>query len=223
MSTVIHAPLPDHRTPTADLSSAEPGASEPLDGDTLPTEVLVDIAKGIAASPLWEQHSTHGVDRRPVRLLATDQYEVWVIGWTTGQSVELHDHGDAAGAVVVTEGTLTEIVSPGPITDATRISLPAGAVRALPAGLVHDVLNLDTQPATSIHVYSPPLRSMTFYDPIDGHAVRTRPSTRGCRARGPRRRPPRCARRDRRSGRRRSSSAVAASTRGCSSPAGCRG
>ena len=173
MSTVTHARPLDHRTPTLDPAPTDPVASRASDDDTLPVEVLVDIAKGIAASPLWEQHRTHGADRKPVRLLATDQYEVWVIGWTTGQSVELHDHGDAAGAVVVTEGTLTEIVSPGPITDATRISLRAGAVRALPAGLVHDVLNLDTQPATSIHVYSPPLRSMTFYDPIDGHAVRT--------------------------------------------------
>ena len=147
-------------------------ATEPA---VLAPEALVEIAKGIAASPLWAQHVNHDHERRPVRLLATETYEVWVLGWVTGQSVELHDHGAAAGAIVVTEGTLTEIVAPGPIDDANRLTLAAGAVRAIPAGLVHDVLNLHPEPATSIHVYSPPLTAMTFYDPVDGHAVRTEP------------------------------------------------
>jgi quercetin dioxygenase-like cupin family protein len=156
-------------TTTATRTDPSPSSTTPA---PLPPEALVEIAKGIAASPLWAQHANHDDDRRPVRLLATPSYEVWVLGWITGQSVELHDHGDAAGAIVVTEGALTEIVGPGPIDDATRITLPAGAVRAIPVGLVHDVLNLSSAPATSIHVYSPPLSTMTFYDPIDGHAVR---------------------------------------------------
>ncbi len=29
---------------------------------------------------------------------------------------------------------------------------------------VHAISNLGTRPATSVHVYSPPLRSMAFYD-----------------------------------------------------------
>jgi hypothetical protein len=139
----------------------------------LALDPLVENPQGIAAAPLWAPHANHDHDRRPVRLLATPTYEVWVLGWVAGQSVELHDHGDAAGAIVVTEGTLTEIVSPGPIDEANRLTLPAGAVRAIPTGLVHDVLNLHPEPATSIHVYSPPLTAMTFYDPVDGHAVRT--------------------------------------------------
>lgn len=53
------------------------------------------------------------------------------------------------------------------------VSLPAGAVRSVPPGQVHDVLNLHDEVATSIHVYSPPLTSMTFYDPADGQAIRT--------------------------------------------------
>src|SRR4051794_39299075 len=115
-------------------------ATEPSTGPSAPValapEALVEIAKGIAASPLWLDHANHDhEDRRPVRLLATASYEVWVLGWVTGQGVELHDHGDAAGAIVVTEGTLTEIVAPGPIDPDNRITLPAGAVRAIPVGL----------------------------------------------------------------------------------------
>jgi hypothetical protein len=47
-------------------------------------------------------------------LIASERYEVWVIGWTTGQNVRMHDHGSSAGAFVVTEGELTEVL---PIED----------------------------------------------------------------------------------------------------------
>src|SRR5262245_34784611 len=81
-------------------------------GDPLPAAMLADIAAGLAAAPpLWRAVVRHDPDgRRPVRLLATDRYEVWVIGWTTGQHVRLHDHGASAGAVVVAEGELVEVV-----------------------------------------------------------------------------------------------------------------
>lgn len=39
---------------------------------------------------------------------------------------------------------------------------PSGAI-ALRASHVHDVHNHGRHPATSIHVYSPPLTTMTFY------------------------------------------------------------
>jgi predicted metal-dependent enzyme (double-stranded beta helix superfamily) len=34
----------------------------------------------------------------------------------------------------------------------------------LPAGVIHEVANVGRAPATSIHVYSPPLTAMTHYD-----------------------------------------------------------
>ena len=36
---------------------------------------------------------------------------------------------------------------------------------------VHAVFNADNSPATSVHVYAPPLRSMGFYRPDDGALV----------------------------------------------------
>ena len=38
---------------------------------------------------------------------------------------------------------------------------------------MHDVVAPGPEPATSIHVYSPPLTSMTFYDGPGGAAVRS--------------------------------------------------
>lgn len=143
----------------------------------LPPEVLADIASGIAAAEAWwRPHAHHDPDgRRPVRLLATEAYEVWVIGWTAGQGVALHDHGDAAGALVVTEGGLAEL-SYDPDTGALgHRAIGPGPVHALPVGLVHDVVAAAPVPTTSIHVYSPPLATMRRWDPVtlvpDEHEV----------------------------------------------------
>lgn len=134
----------------------------------LPPEVLADICAGVAAAEAWwRPHAHHDpAGRRPVRLLATDVYEVWVIGWTTGQGVELHDHGDAAGALVVVEGGLAELTyEPGSGALAHRAITP-GVVHPLPEGLVHDVVAAAPVATTSIHVYSPPLAAMRRWDPV---------------------------------------------------------
>ena len=162
----------------------QPAAATPVpavttpapEAEPLPDHVLADIAAGIAtAVPLWEGVVRHDADgRKPVRLIATDRYEVWVIGWTTGQNVRMHDHGDSAGAVVVTAGRLTEVLPDGRGGRLER-SLATGRLRHLTVGMVHDVVNRDLEPATSIHVYSPPLTHMAYYDdagaPVEAEAV----------------------------------------------------
>ena len=95
-----------------------------------------------------------------------------MIGWAVGHEVELHDHGDSAGALVVTEGSLVEIT--GRRRPRRRVLRP-GTVRVMGAAHVHDVVNTGPGPATSIHVYSPPLSSMTYYDLADGRPTRTEP------------------------------------------------
>ena len=140
---------------------------DPLDDDPsvpLPMASLRAIADGIArAEPLWRAVTHHEeIERRPVRLLATDRYEVWVIGWTTGQGVDLHDHGPSAGVLAVVEGRLVDVTLTG--HRLTRTTVAAGQQRSLRVGLVHDVVNPFLQPATSVHVYSPPLSVMHRYD-----------------------------------------------------------
>jgi len=144
-------------------SAASRSAASPA--EPLPAHVLADIAAGIAAAtPLWSEAVRHDPDgRQPVRLIATERYEVWVIGWTIGQSVRVHDHGDSAGAFVVTAGELTEVLPDGRGGRVER-ALATGRRRDLPVGLVHDVVNRKPAPATSIHVYSPPITHMTYYD-----------------------------------------------------------
>ncbi len=46
----------------------------------------------------------------------------------------------------------------------TTKRLVAGSVGTVPSGVIHDVVNTDPVVATSLHVYSDPLRTMTYYD-----------------------------------------------------------
>jgi predicted metal-dependent enzyme (double-stranded beta helix superfamily) len=151
------------RAPSPPTLAGRRDTAEPL-----PEAALADIAAGFAAAkPLWAGAARHDPDgRRPVRLIATERYEVWVIGWTPGQRVRLHDHGRSAGVVVVTEGELTEVLpAPDGAGGLVERVLPPRRAHPVPVGTVHDVADLGTGPATSIHVYSPPLTTMTFYDP----------------------------------------------------------
>jgi quercetin dioxygenase-like cupin family protein len=136
----------------------------------LSERLLVDIAAGIAQVPdAWRSLVRHCPDgRHPVRLVGTRAYEVWVIGWLRDQHVRPHDHGGSAAAVLVTDGELTE----RRLTGEER-SYVAGAVQYLGPDTIHDVVNTRDEPATSIHVYSPPLQSMTYYHPISHAPVET--------------------------------------------------
>ncbi len=161
----------------ADRDSIRPSASR------LDLAALADIVGGLAeAEELWRPHVTHDHNERTrVRLLATSAYEVWLLGWTPGQSVGLHDHGGANGAFVVVDGTLTETVAADPSnrndrTLAQRV-LAVGEAGQVAAGQVHDVANRSSRLATSIHAYSRPLTSMGFYESatpgVRGHRIRT--------------------------------------------------
>lgn len=131
------------------------------------TERLEAIARILAdEEALWGPHRRHDPDERHfARLVRTDEYEAWLLTWTSDQGVELHDHGGSSGVVLVLEGELvehaTEVVSGAPLRE-TR--WPRGSAHTFGPGHVHDLRNAGDAPATSIHVYSPPLSTMTFYD-----------------------------------------------------------
>jgi quercetin dioxygenase-like cupin family protein len=149
--TLLTSPPLDALAPTAPLSRRQ----------------LADIAIGIGRSPLWPGVVIHDpAGRRPVRLLATDAYEVWVIGWLAEQRLSLHDHGDSAGFLTVVEGRLDEVEIDLETGERLTHPLGRGSIRWLPPGTVHGVANRASAPATSIHVYSPPLTSMTSYTDV---------------------------------------------------------
>src|SRR4051794_8357983 len=100
------------------------------------------------------------------RIYRDRRMDVWLISWLPTQGTELHDHGGSAGSFTVLSGTLTEaVVAGGRPRDQRR---PAGDSVGFGAHYVHDVRNVDETPAVSVHAYSPPLASMTYYDLADG-------------------------------------------------------
>jgi predicted metal-dependent enzyme (double-stranded beta helix superfamily) len=103
--------------------------------------------------------------RRYARILSEPYVEAWLIEWSTGSGIDLHDHGGASGALHVVRGALLEAHAdrfyPGPLR--YRQVRRGGAITFGPA-TVHDVVNMGTETALSVHVYSPTLETMTFYD-----------------------------------------------------------
>jgi hypothetical protein len=124
---------------------------------------LVEIAVGLARSaPLWDaQLPRHPTARTAVEMLATADYDAWLLRWPPGSRVTPHDHGDSAGVLTVVAGVLEESRWQRHLRH-RRVLGPASVV-ALEQGLVHDVGAVSEEPALSVHVYAPPLVSMGFY------------------------------------------------------------
>jgi mannose-6-phosphate isomerase-like protein (cupin superfamily) len=100
------------------------------------------------------------------RIYRDRRVDVWLISWLSSQGTELHDHGGSSGSFRVLSGTLTEaVVGGGRSSDHER---RAGDSVGFGAHYVHDVRNLSEAPAVSVHTYSPPLTTMTYYDLDDG-------------------------------------------------------
>jgi hypothetical protein len=148
--------LTDPRTPAVEAA----GSSAPL---ALDPAQLQDIARGLATAIAVSPPVSSSDGRTWWRLLATEHFDAWLIDWPQGEAVEPHDHGGSAGAFAVVAGELTELVITGATTVVTTVA--AGGTRAVGCHTVHDVVNRSEAPATSVHVYSPPLSSMMFYDP----------------------------------------------------------
>jgi hypothetical protein len=143
-----------------------------------------------AAAPRWLDLVEYRPAGRWTHLLPTDDAaavldpalhdeladaQVWLLSWLPDQGTPLHDHGTSAGAFAVVQGTLHErVVAAG--RDAVRESvddLTIGRVRHFGPHYVHQVTNVGTEPAISVHVYTPGLAWMNTYAIDGGALVRT--------------------------------------------------
>ena len=154
------------------LLSLLPRDSPPGGPPRLSPAALAVLVEEIAAdTALWRPLVVHHPERRlKIRLLASDVYEVWLLGWSPSHRVELHDHGGSHAALQVVDGVLREIERTA--SGLVGRTLVSGARRRLPSGTVHEVLNVSPTVATSIHAYSPPLSTMAFYDASGAEPVR---------------------------------------------------
>lgn len=167
MHTTIHTPIhgvdPNSDTGRDGWKRAAQRALHPSDA-TVGIDILSAIASGLAAVTVpWElADGEQSSERRYQRVLATSVYEAWVICWPSGGSLDLHDHGGSAGAFSVVSGQLDEAAIEGGATVVRTYS--AGETAGFGASRVHAVANRGSAVATSVHVYSPPLSSMVYYE-----------------------------------------------------------
>ncbi len=118
----------------------------------------------------------HGVDsdadeRWHVRLHRDEQVDIWLISWTTDQGTQLHDHGGSSGAFTVVSGELSETIWTPGADSLTETPRSAGDTVVF-GERVHDVRNLASETAVSVHAYSPPLSLMNYYDTEGSELVR---------------------------------------------------
>jgi predicted metal-dependent enzyme (double-stranded beta helix superfamily) len=143
-----------------------------------------------AAAPAWLDLVAYRSGSRWTHLLVNDDAaavldpalhpelqgaQVWLLSWLPDQGTPLHDHGTSAGAFAVVRGTLTErVVAVGRDgTHESQLDLTAGRIRHFGPHYVHQVTNVRSEPAVSVHVYTPRLAWMNSYAIEGGRLVRT--------------------------------------------------
>jgi hypothetical protein len=141
----------------------------PEPGRDLSRDELRSLASTIAADRAsWEPHVRHDAEERYFRQLHRDPHlDVWLICWTHQQETGLHDHDVSSGAVHVCRGDLFEDrleLRDGALERAS-IPRPEGETFDFDASHVHCIRHPDGGgPAVSIHVYSPALWRMGYYE-----------------------------------------------------------
>jgi predicted metal-dependent enzyme (double-stranded beta helix superfamily) len=130
---------------------------------------LIELVERLAASPgAWRDLVTHRPDARTYEQLHRDDHvAVWLICWMNDHDTGFHDHDLSAGALAVIDGAVREdrLVLGGP--PASRL-LSAGSSLSFGASDIHRVSHAGSEPAVTLHAYSPPLWRMGAYEVTDG-------------------------------------------------------
>lgn len=139
--------------------------TETLQPPAVPVDLdsLLEMATGLArTAEAWIcRLESHPTARTGLRILATQSYDAWLLRWPPGVAVSPHDHGDSNAAFTVAAGALREVRWSDGHRSERRLEAGEGTV--VPQGVVHDVVAAGAE-ALSIHVYSPPLSRMAFFD-----------------------------------------------------------
>lgn len=136
-------------------------------GRDLTEEELLAAASQIGARPeLWSDAVHHDPLQRTFKqLLRDDHLDVWLICWSYDHDTGFHDHDLSAGAVAVVAGSVREerLVLGRPVDAPIARTAGAGSSFSFGASDIHRVLHAGTEPAVTVHAYSPPLVRMGSY------------------------------------------------------------
>jgi hypothetical protein len=142
-------------------------------GENLTRPQLNALAVGLGQEPrFWTDRVRHDPEMRYFNQLYRDaNVDVWLICWLDAQDTGYHDHDVSSGAVYVVEGMLCEDYfyrdAAGWIDVRTR-ERRAGECFDFDGSSIHGMRHAGGAPATSVHVYSPALWRMGYYEPGEG-------------------------------------------------------
>jgi quercetin dioxygenase-like cupin family protein len=123
-----------------------------------------DLALELArAGDRWAHLVRHDPDQRVFAPLDAGPHAgAWLICWMPGHDTGFHDHDHSSGAVAVVAGQVREerIGADWQVRDTTY---GPGEVFSFVSGNIHRMHHVGSEPAVSIHVYSPKLHVMGAY------------------------------------------------------------
>jgi len=131
----------------------------------LDADALTELLDGLAGRPdLWRHLVSHRADARTYEQLYRDDHvAVWLICWMNDHDTGFHDHDLSAGALSVVRGSVCEerLVLGGAPSSRT---VSAGDTLTFAASDIHRVAHAGSEPAVTLHAYSPPLWRMGAYE-----------------------------------------------------------
>ena len=141
------------------------GGRLPASGAIEPAGLLALAEELAAHSDLWAAFVRHNEESRVFTRIHRDPVlDAWLICWSGTQDTGLHDHDLSSGAVRVVTGELAEdrlvLGAPGLVTSTHA----AGQGFSFDSSRIHDVRNGGSTASVSLHLYSPPLERMGFYE-----------------------------------------------------------
>jgi len=149
--------------------------SRPHGRDLSGPELQAFVAELADRPELWIHLVKHDTTQRLYEeLLRDDHLTAWLICWMNDHDTGFHDHDTSAGAVAIVGGRVHE----------ERLAIDAAPRhRAFAVGEsfhfspsdIHRVRHAGSDPAVTLHVYSPPLQRMGAYI-VDGDGVLARHS-----------------------------------------------
>ncbi len=139
------------------------GVPRPRGRDLSAAELREFVGELADRPELWIDRVKHDRSQRVYEELLSDEHlTAWLICWMDDHDTGFHDHDVSAGAVAVVSGAVREerLVVGG--VGREQVVL-AGANFQFEAADIHRVSHWGSDPAITLHVYSPPLLRMGAY------------------------------------------------------------
>jgi hypothetical protein len=150
--------------PEPPIDQRELGCRPRPRGRDLSGAELQEFVSELADRPeLWIELVKHDRTQRVYQeLFSDDHLTAWLICWMDEHDTGFHDHDVSCGAVAVVSGAVREerLAIDGPPRAGV---FRAGASFHFSASDIHRVSHAGSDPAVTLHVYSPPLLRMGAY------------------------------------------------------------